>query len=110
MEVALALDYALFNGSALVQSGIYTLAGGQPSRREAWIDDSLEKITGGFFRDALLDQERCLIRPRYDGYVPLQEEGGVCLQNYLRGIWNLDRTWEELNRCYRKSRARGRSV
>ena len=36
--------------------------------------------------------------------------GGLCLQNYLRGIWNLDRTWEELNRCYRQSRARGRSV
>ena len=105
-EVSLALDYALFTGSAVVQSGIYTLAGGQPSRREAWIDASLEKITGGFFRDALPDQERCLIRPRYDGYVPLQEEGGACLQNCLRGIWTLDRTWEELNRCYRKTRSR----
>jgi len=103
-DVAKALDYALFTGSASVQAGLYTLAGGQPSRREAWTDPSLEKVTGGFFRDALPDQERCMIRPRYDGYVPLQEEGGVCLQKYLRGSWQADRTWEGLNRCYRKTR------
>jgi multiple sugar transport system substrate-binding protein len=103
-DVARALDYALYTGSAVVQAGIYTLAGGQPSRREAWTDVALDSLTGGFFRDALPDQEQCLVRPRYDGYVPLQEEGGVPLQQYLRGEWSANRTWEEINRCYRRSR------
>lgn len=102
-DTTVALDYALFTGSAWVQSGIYTLAGGQPSRREAWVDKSLEALTGGFFRDALPDQEHCIVRPRYDGYVPLQEEGGTPLQHYLRGEWEEGRAWDEINKRYRSS-------
>jgi multiple sugar transport system substrate-binding protein len=103
-DVAVALDYALFTGSAPVQAGIYTLAGGQPSRREAWTDPSLESVAGGFFREALPDQEQCIVRPRYDGYVPLQEEAGVPLQKYLCGEAAADRVWDDMNRCYRRSR------
>jgi multiple sugar transport system substrate-binding protein len=99
-----ALDYALFTGSAGIQGGIYTLSGGQPSRREAWTDSWLDSFAGGFFREAKHDQENCLIRPRYNGYVPLQEEAGVPLQQYLRGELSADRSWEEINACYRRSR------
>jgi multiple sugar transport system substrate-binding protein len=102
-DVSCALDYALFTGSAAIQAGIYTLCGGQPSRREAWTDPSLDSVAGGFFREAMHDQETCLIRPRYDGYVPLQEEAGVPLQRYLRGELSADRGWEEINACYRRS-------
>jgi len=104
-DVPRALDYALFTGSAAVQAGIYTLAGGQPSRREAWTDSSLESTTAGFFRDARHDQESCLVRPRYNGYVPLQEEAGVPLQHHLRGEWSSARAWQEINACYRASRS-----
>jgi multiple sugar transport system substrate-binding protein len=102
-DVPRALDYALFTGSAAIQAGIYTLAGGQPSRREAWTDPSLEAVSGAFFREALPDQEDCMVRPRYDGYVPLQEEAGVPLQNYLRGESPAERAWQEINRFYRRS-------
>lgn len=105
-DVSRALDYALFTGSAAVQTGIYTLAGGQPSRCEAWTDASLDFVTGGFFREARNDQERCLVRPRYDGYVPLQEEAGIPLQQYLRGELSADRCWEEINARYRVSCAK----
>lgn len=105
-DVSRALDYALFTGSAAVQTGIYTLAGGQPSRCEAWTDASLDFVTGGFFREARHDQERCLVRPRYDGYVPLQEEAGIPLQQYLRGELSADRCWEEINARYRVSCAK----
>jgi len=102
-DLALALDYALFTGSANVQAGLYTLAGGQPSRREAWINSPLEPFTGGFFADALPDQEQAIVRPRYDGYVPLQEEAGIPLQNYLRGAVTRMDTWDAINRHYRAS-------
>ena len=102
-DVSRALDYALFTGSAVVQTGIYTLAGGQPSRREAWTDPSLDSVAGGFFREAMHDQETGLVRPRYDGYVPLQEEAGVPLQQYLRAELSSGRAWEEINACYRRS-------
>ena len=107
-DVADALDYALFTASAPTQAGIYTLSGGQPSRREAWTDSSLDSVAGGFFREAMHDQESCLIRPRYDGYVPLQEEAGVPLQQYLRKELSQNRAWEEINASYRVSRSETR--
>jgi hypothetical protein len=35
--------------------------------------------------------------------VPLQEEAGVPLQNYLRGESPAERAWQEINRFYRRS-------
>lgn len=107
-DIARALDYALFTGSASVQSGIYTLAGGQPSRREAWTDSCLDTLCGSFFSNALRDQEQAIVRPRYDGYVPLQEEAGIPLQCYLRGESGREDVWEEINSRYRASHPKGR--
>jgi len=103
VDVGSALDYALFTGSAPVQSGIYALAGGQPSRREAWTDSGLNSICGGFLTSALRDQEQALVRPRYNGYVPLQEEAGIPLQHYLKGQSSREAAWEEINSRYRAS-------
>jgi len=86
-----------------VQSGIYALAGGQPSRREAWTDSGLNSICGGFLTSALRDQEQALVRPRYNGYVPLQEEAGIPLQHYLKGKSSREAAWEEINSRYRAS-------
>lgn len=98
-----ALDYALFTGSAPVQSGIYALAGGQPSRRKAWVDSELDSLCGGFFASTRRDQEQALVRPRYNGYVPLQEEAGIPLQCYLKGESSREAVWEEINSRYRAS-------
>lgn len=100
-----ALDYALFTGSREVQSGIYSLAGGQPSRRDSWRDLLDNPLYGGFYQDAFSDQERALIRPRYSGYVPLQSEGGIPLQQYLKDEISLQVAWDSLNQSYRKSRS-----
>ena len=50
------------------------------------------------------DQENCLIRPRYNGYVPMQEDAGLPLQQFLLGEASADRTWKEINDRYRASR------
>jgi multiple sugar transport system substrate-binding protein len=84
-SIETALDYALFTGSASVQQGIYAMAGGQPSRIEAWADSHLNDACGGFFSAAQPDQQACIVRPRYNGYVPLQEQAGEPLGRYLRG-------------------------
>lgn len=102
-DVALALDYIHFTGSSPLQSGIYALAGGQPSRREAWSDPQLNTLCGDFFSHALRDQEQAIVRPRYDGYVPLQEEAGLPLQQYLKGESDLRTAWDEINARYRAS-------
>lgn len=102
-EIDLAIDYVLFTASAEVQRGIYTLAGGQPSRVEAWEDSKLDEVCGGFFSGAGKAQREAIIRPRYDGYVPLQEAGGNALIYCLRDGKDSSATLDELDAAYRNS-------
>ena len=102
-----ALDYALFTASAPVQSGLYTYAGGQPARREAWLDATLDAFNGGFFTGARDAHENALLRPRYDGYVPLQETAGDVLQAFCRGELDEAAAWERINDRYRESLPKG---
>jgi len=98
-----ALDYASYCASAGVQAGIYTYSGGQPARREAWVNAALDDFNGNFFSGSMASHEEALLRPRYDGYVPLQEEAGVPLQAYLQGECDRQTAWEIINERYRAS-------
>ena len=102
-EVDHALDFARFCASARIQSGLYSYAGGQPARREAWEDAGLDAFAGGFFSGCRDSHESALLRPRYDGYVPLQEEAGIVLQDYLRKNCDRAEAWRRINERYRAS-------
>jgi len=102
-EPETALDYARFCASGEVQAGIYTQAGGQPAHRQAWEAPLNRELGGGFFQDTRQTHEACRLRPRYDGYVPLQVTAGELLAKYLRGEAGLDATLEQLNAAYRGS-------
>lgn len=102
-----ALDYAAFTASAGVQRGIYVQAGGQPSHRAAWNDPAADLLCGGFFTGTRITQEEAIVRPRYSGYVALQTEGGIALQEHLRDGRGLEATLDQLDSLYRASRQRG---
>lgn len=102
-----AVDFATYCASAAIQSGIYTYSGGQPARREAWQDSALDTFNGNFFSGCIASHEAALLRPRYDGYVPLQEEAGVPLQEYLRGDCDRETAWKKINERYRASLPEG---
>jgi multiple sugar transport system substrate-binding protein len=103
-EIELALDFSLYCASAEVQSNIYTYAGGQPVRKEAWLANDLTSFTGEFFSGSYLSHENALIRPRYNGYVPLQEKAGVSLQQFIMGEISNDKVRETIEGYYRESR------
>lgn len=107
-EPGAAVDFARFCGSADVQKGIYAYAGGQPARREAWFDPALDAFGGGFFGGSRESHETALLRPRYDGYVPLQEKAGEILQEYLRNRIDGAEAWRLVNEAYRASLPGGR--
>ena len=44
------------------------------------------------------------MRPRYNGYMKLQDHGGVIVREYLMTGRDLAGTLEKLNALYRKSR------
>jgi len=102
-EAAAAADFARYCASTSTQTGLYPYAGGQPARREAWENPALDTFNGGFFSATRDSHENALLRPRYDGYVPLQEEAGVPLQDYLRGRVDRAAAWNTINDRYRKS-------
>ncbi|MBL8835866.1 MAG: extracellular solute-binding protein [Alphaproteobacteria bacterium] len=81
-DAALRLAAFLVRPDTQLQTG---LDGGQPARRSAWRDDRLNAASGDFFRATLATMEAAAIRPRYRGYMTLQNEGGEIVGQHLRG-------------------------
>lgn len=103
-ELELAIDFSLYCANATVQSNIYTYAGGQPVRREAWQNNKLKPFTGNFFEDGYEAHQNALIRPRYDGFVNLQKKAGGTLQQFIMGEVSNSKMWNSIAECYRESR------
>jgi multiple sugar transport system substrate-binding protein len=103
-HVTAALDYALFTASGATQRTLYTQAGGQPSHRAAWTDGAADLLCGGFFSATRTTQEEAFVRPRYEGYVPLQTAGGHALQDHLRNGGGAAAALDKMNALYRQSR------
>jgi len=70
-----ALGY-LLSGSVQIE---IARAGGQPGRASAWLDESADAANGSFFTGCWNSLSKASIRPRYPGYIGLQEEAGKIL-------------------------------
>lgn len=106
-NLEIALDYAGFIASATAQRTLYVNAGGQPSHCSAWIDPAADALCGGFFSGTKTAQEEAFVRPRYNGYVPLQTAGGIALQEALRDGRSPEAALNKLDELYRASRKTG---
>lgn len=103
-QVSLAVDFTVYCSSAYTQSNIYTYAGGQPVRQEAWQNSELNLFAGGFFADSYDTHQNAIIRPRYNGYVAFQEQAGIPLQQYIKGELSGYEAWNEIEKMYLLSR------
>ncbi len=81
-DAAIRFAAYLVRPDTQVQTG---LDGGQPARRSAWRDERLNAASGDFYRATLETMEAATIRPRYRGYMTLQNEGGELMGRHLRG-------------------------
>jgi len=106
-EAVLALDYSLFVAGRSCQSTLYGICGGQPARRSAWHDPLLNQITDDFFLRTATSIETAYVRPRYKGYVGLQERAGEAIAQYCKHHGNTRKTLEEINALYRSSLKEG---
>lgn len=100
-EVAAA--YAAHVASADVQRTVYFAAGGQPGHRVAWLDDAVNAAASDFFRDTLGTLDRAYLRPRYLGYLEVQERAGELIHDWLRGDGAPDRLLDAIDDLYRRS-------
>ena len=99
----IALEYAAYVAGPVCQRTLYGLSGGQPAQRGAWKDEILNKVTRGFFVNTLQCMESAFVRPRYDGYVSLQESAGHPIVQYLRGEMSAEAALESIDGQYRRS-------
>jgi multiple sugar transport system substrate-binding protein len=100
-NTAVALEYSLFVSGRACQSTLYGICGGQPARRSAWRDPVLNQITDDFFSRTAASVETAYVRPRYPGYVGLQERGGEAIVEYLKRRGNTRMVLEQIDTLYR---------
>ena len=78
-----AVAFTEYVTGPLCQSTLYTHSGGQPGHRAAWLDAQANALCGNFFADTLQTLDEAYLRPRYDGYLHLQDEAGPVVHRYL---------------------------
>jgi multiple sugar transport system substrate-binding protein len=100
-----AVDYAFWIAGAECQRGLYTASGGQPGHAAAWEDEACNALTDNFFRNTRATLDSAWLRPRYDGYMALQDRAGDILHACLRGEASEAATLDALDAAYRESRA-----
>jgi multiple sugar transport system substrate-binding protein len=80
-----AIEHAFWLASAEVQRGIYYEAGGQPAHAAAWHDARLDADALGFFGSTRRTLEQAWLRPRFDGWLIIQDRVGSLIGRVLRG-------------------------
>lgn len=100
-----AAQYAAYVASAEVQSTIYVDGGGQPGHRSAWLDSHANEVTHNFFSDTLETIDLSYLRPRFAGYVKMQDKAFAIAFRFLTKNVSIDYTLDELDELYRASMA-----
>lgn len=105
-----AAAYATFVVQADVQRGVYFRGGGQPGHRAAWTDPAVNAASGDFFIATLDNLDHAYLRPRYHGFMHVQEESGKQIHAWLRDAngHDPDALLDRLDALYRASNPTGK--
>ncbi|MCR9138421.1 MAG: extracellular solute-binding protein [Alphaproteobacteria bacterium] len=101
----IAVDYAFWVAGAKCQSGLFFEAGGQPGNAVAWEDDACNAASRDFFRNTRRTMESAWLRPRYDGYMRLQDAAGNIIHQFLRNEFDIETALDRLQQSYLESRS-----
>jgi multiple sugar transport system substrate-binding protein len=103
-----AAAYAAYVASPDVQRGVYFAAGGQPGHRAAWLDEAVNAASSNFYQDTLAALDHAYLRPRYNGFMAVQERGGDLIHAWLSGGGSADVLLDRLDDVYRESEPAGK--
>jgi multiple sugar transport system substrate-binding protein len=98
-----AIAFCAFVAGRDCQSHLYGICGGQPASNAAWHDPLLNQLSGDFFKRTLVSIESAYVRPRYPGYIKLQQAAGVPIAAFLRGEATATRALDSMDSLYRQS-------
>jgi multiple sugar transport system substrate-binding protein len=97
--------YAEYVASPEIQRTVYVEAGGQPGHRSAWLDVHANEIAASYFADTLPGLDAGYLRPRYDGALIVQNEGGDMVWESLRDGGDPSELLDRLDALYCRSLA-----
>ncbi len=100
-----AADYAAFLANVEVQCGMYFDTGGQPGYRGAWLDQHTNTASNDFFSDTLATLDGAAMRPRYNGWITVQDRACQILHQFLAENGDPNRTLDALDAVYHQSLA-----
>ena len=101
-----AVEYVRYVTDPNIQKSTYLFSGGQPGQLDAWTSEYCNRLTGQFFLNTLSTMERAYMRPRVPGWNVFQEQGGVIVNDYLRGRYTAEETADKINSLFRQNFAR----
>lgn len=99
-----ACAYGAYLAADETQRTIYFEEGGQPGNRVAWTDAGVNQASNNYFLDTLETLDKAYLRPRYNGFIEVQELAGPLIHDFLRNGGDRDRLLDRLDALYRESR------
>lgn len=98
-----AIDFAYWVASGDVQRGAYAAGGGQPGHAKAWVDDTVNAVTHGFYRNTRKTLEGAWVRPRHNGYMGFQQAASDRINAGLAAGDRAKAVVADLSRLFRES-------
>ena len=98
-----AMDYAYWIAGSDCQKKTYYENGGQPGNAVAWEDQKINYETNSFFSNTRQTLDEAWVRPKHNGYMNFQDEGGNIINEYLQTSGDEEKIYEKLKSEYKQS-------
>lgn len=105
-NIDIAVEYAFWIAGATCQRTLYFDAGGQPANAAAWNDEHCNATAHGFFSGTRATLNASYLRPRHDGYMAFQDQGGDRVNRFLREGGDPQSVLRDLDSLYQASFSR----
>ncbi|UQX89749.1 hypothetical protein M6D93_07045 [Jatrophihabitans telluris] len=87
-----------------VQTGLVPAHGGQPASAAVWNSPGVGGASGGYYSHTLRSLTSAWIRPRYDGWIDVQDEGSAIVRDCIVGARDPRAAVAQINRLHDRRR------
>lgn len=94
-----ALSFVKFVTSVEIQL-LMGLHNGQPTRRSSWLNHELNNQYDQFYTNTLTTIESAYVRPRFPGFIRIQNEAGKVIEDFLTESGSSKETVQKVNKIF----------
>jgi multiple sugar transport system substrate-binding protein len=97
-------DFAIAFLDATVQTELVPKSGGQPAHRAVWDSALVDAESGSYYSSTRESLEASLMRPRIDGWIPLQSQASALVRTAITHGTNPGQVIDRINASYLRLR------